>query len=121
MLYFNYNFNKERIPQFLNNKDENVKDYIFKGLIDKKYCSLFSNLHLTKEQISYLINLSLDFEQLNISLKYSQNLLELLQVISENFKKCCDLCKTELDNKKKPSIDVESIITIQKDDDINEI
>ena len=121
LLFFNNNFNKERIQEFLNNENENIRNYIYQGLLNKKYLGFFNNLKLTKEQINNIINRVKDFEQLNTGLKFSSNLLELLQIISINFKKCCDLCQKELNNNKKPLIDVESLIELQKEDTVEEL
>ena len=44
MLFFHFNFNKEGIQEFLNNKNEDVKKYIFQGLINKDFYPLFKNI-----------------------------------------------------------------------------
>ena len=124
ILFFNYNFERSGVQELLNNENKNNKKYLFQGLIDKNYSVLFNNLKLTKAQIQILINLSKDFMQLTISIKYCKDLLELLQIICENFEKYCELYKLEINNinnKKAPSIDIKSIIEIHKNDDIKEI
>ena len=100
LLFFNYNFNKERIQEFLNNKNENIRNYIYNGLLNPKFLEFFNNLKLPKESINNIINWAKDFEQCNTSLKFANNLLDLLQIISENFKKISDLCQLEIKKKK---------------------
>ena len=86
ILYFFYNFRLNKFHDIVNyNKNENLKKYIYQSLLYNNI--LFSNLKLTKEQINYLIKISHNFEQLTNSLKYCSNILELFDIIIENFDK----------------------------------
>ena len=104
-----------------NNKNEKIKLYIYRVLNEFSY--LFKNLKLTKEQIQNLINISKNYDQLIDSLKYSNNLLEFMQIISENFDKFFDMYKAEKQSHPKNSLNIviDSIITIDKNDNLKEI
>ena len=85
ILFFNYNFHKKRMKDIINN--EKLKLYIYKALME--YRVLFPNLHLTKEQVTILINESKNYEQMVDSLKYCNGVLELIETIlvDSHFKK----------------------------------
>jgi hypothetical protein len=104
ILFFNYNFHKERMKDIINN--EKLKLYMYKAIIE--YSFLIPNLQLTKEQVTILINESKNYEQMVDSLKYCTGVLELIETIlvDSHFKKICEFYKSELDAKKKPSIDI---------------
>ena len=52
---------------------------------------------------------------------FHNDLLVLLQIISENIQKFIELYKVEVENKKKPLIEIDEIITPQKKDNLKEI
>ena len=67
VLYFNFNFVKERIQELLN--DANNKIYYYKALL--QFNILFKNFKvLNKEQFDYLIKFCKDFKELNYALNY---------------------------------------------------
>ena len=119
ILFFNYNFHKERMKDIINN--EKLKLYMYKAIIE--YSVLIPNLQLTKEQVTILINESKNYEQMVDSLKYCTGVLELIETIlvDSHFKKICEFYKSELDAKKKPSIDIESMVSTQGNDNMKEI
>ena len=118
ILFFNYNFNKDRMKELLNN--EVNKSFIYKALLD--YNNLFKELSLTKEQFNNLFQESLNFEHLLKVLKFSNSILGLIETIYEKFEIICDFCKSEISiNKKKPIIDIETLIVPQRNDNIKEI
>ena len=117
ILYFNYNFNKERMNEFISN--ENNKDYKYQGII--KYSNLFTKLNLEKEQIIKLIKFSKDFNQLCNILSYCKNLYEILEIINENFEIFCKLYKEAEINKNTLKIDLEKLISPNKNDDLKAI
>ena len=84
------------------------------GLI--KYNDLFFSLNLKKVYISSLINISQNFDELSKSLKYCNDVLNLIEIILINFDKLNTICKK--DSKK---IDISKICKPKKDDDLQQI
>ena len=121
ILYYNYSFVPNRMEEVINNKNEKAKLYIYQVLNESSY--LFKNLKLKKEQIQNLINISKNYDQLIDSLKYSNNLFEFMQIISENFNKFFDMYKAEKQSNPKKSLNIviDSIIKIDKNSNLNEI
>ena len=105
ILYYNYNFKPKRMEEVI--KNEKAKSYIYKILNEFYY--LFKNLILTNDQ---LIDL----------LKYSNNLLEFIRIISNNFDKFYGMYEAEkISHQKSLVIDIDSIITLDKNDNLKEI
>ena len=119
ILYYNYNFRKERIQEVINN--ENLKEYMNKALIE--YNDLFKDLQLTNEEMKNLINESNNSKEIINSLKYCKNVLELIKtiLIDSIFKKILVICKSELDAGRTFEIDIESIVTPRDVDNMKEI
>ena len=123
IFYFNYNFDKERIQEMLNNKK--INKYIYIGLL--AFQQLFNGLILSKDHIQNIINFSDDFYELKKALKYCKNVLELLEIINGNFKKFKDFYNNELNKNKDIEkskdlfIDFEKYVIQNKDDNIKEI
>ena len=122
ILYFTFNFDNNRMDDLLNNKIQENKNYIDKALIN--YNILFKDLKLNQDNIISLIENSNNSNEINNSLAYSKDIIELLQIIISNFKKIFDIYKTETTTKSKESIpkfDINSIITPNKNDNMNEL
>ena len=106
IIYFYYNFAREKLTILFLNKDENIQNYIIQSLIEKRN-DLFINFKLTREEIHNLMNCIKDIEQLNIILTYNvSNLLELLSLISEDFNTFCNIYSSDI-NKKKIQMNIE--------------
>jgi len=128
ILYFNYIYNVQRIPELLN--IEKINQYFYKGLI--KYHNLFY-LNLEKEHILNLINLSKNFDELSKSLWYCNDVYYIIEIVLENFSKFIELhqdssqkieitkiCKPKKnDNIKKIIESYLTLYTLQKDNDNN--
>jgi len=120
IIYFYYNFAREKLPILFLNKDENIQNYIIQSLIEKRN-DLFINFKLTRDEIHNLMNCIKDIEQLNIILKYNAtNLLELLSIISDDFNTFSNFYSSDI-NKKKVSMNIEEIINPTENDNIKEI
>ena len=127
ILYFNYVFHNERMNELLTNEENKL--YIYEGLLN--YGKLFKNLELNKEQITFLLQLSCDFNQMKISLKFTKSVCILLELIIDNYQKFYDFYKEEEIIYKKnlnygikskiPKIDVEEIATPDKNDNMKKI
>ena len=91
ILYFNYNYYPERVKTLIN--DKKMANDIYKGLI--KYYNLFK-IDLSKEHMKKVIELLVEFYQLNYAFKYNSITDELLQIINENFTKINTLFLNEL-------------------------
>ena len=83
IIYFNFYFNKIRIPGLLT--DEKNKQFIYRALLE--YYELFDFLKLDTAQFQILIDFVEDFNQLTIALRYNKNVQELLDMILLNFEK----------------------------------
>ena len=120
IIYFYYNFARDKLPILFLNKNEKIQNYIVESLIEKRF-ELFNNLKLTREEIHNLIDCIKDIEQLNIILTYNvSNLLELLSLISEDFNTFCNIYSSDI-NKKKIQMNIEKIINPTENDNIKEI
>ena len=121
ILYYNYIFEPNGMKEIINNENEKTKLYKYRVLNEFSY--LFRNLRLTEVQIQNLINISKNYDQLIDSLKYSNNLLEFMQIISKNFNKFYDMYEAEKKSHPEKSlvIDIDSIITLDKNDNLKEI
>ena len=119
ILFFNYNFNKERIIEVIN--QEALKLYMNKSLIE--FSDLFKDLQFPADKIKNFINESKSSNEIINSLKYCKNVYELFNIIliDSNFRKICNICKSELEDKKEFEIDIESIVPIQSNDNIKNI
>ena len=91
ILYFNYIYYPERVKTLIN--DKKMANDIYKGLI--KYYNLFK-IDLSKEHMKNVIELLVEFYQLNYAFKYNSITCELLQIINENFTKINTLFLNEL-------------------------
>ena len=87
ILYFNFYFNKNKIPELLRTQKDSI--FIYKAFIEFK--ELFDFLKLDSEQIQLLINHTQDFNHLCIALTYIKNIQELLSIILSNFEKIFQL------------------------------
>ena len=120
ILYSTFNYENNRMTELLNNDKEEKKNYIDKALI--KYNILFKGLKLGQEHIESLIDKSIDFNEINSSFTYSKDIVELLQIIKNKFEKICEIYKKEETKKKgennPPKIDINSIITPNKNDNM---
>ena len=119
ILFFNYNFNKERMKEVINK--EKIKLYMNKSLIE--FSDLFKDHQLSTEEMTNLINESESSNEIIKSLKYCKNVYELFNTIlvDSNFRKICKICKSELEKKKEFKIDIESIVPIQSNDNMKNI
>ena len=89
ILYFTFNFDNNRMDNLLKNKTQENKNYIDKALIN--YNILFKDLKLNQKNIESLIENSNNFNEINNSLAYSKDIIELLQIIKSRFNKICDI------------------------------
>ena len=124
ILFFNMNFNKERIPELFS-KEEN-KVYLYHALIDNK--NLFKKIKLDSDQINYLIKISQNYEQIIAALSYNNNMQNLLDLILLNIDKIYDIIQNALESYKnnnneglEPTIDIESLATPSKKDNLKPI
>ena len=127
IIYFNLNFNKNRIPGLF--RDEMNKIFIYRALLE--YCELFDCLKLDSEQIQLLIDFAEDFNELNIALRYNKNIQELLDIILLNFVKIFQLYliqneeyKKKINNGeniKKPIINIMELVLPDRNDFIQNI
>ena len=117
ILYFYYEYIHDEFPKSLESKDEKSKFYINNALLNYSY--LFIRQKLTKERVQELIQISRTYSQFSNALQYLDILIELLDLVELNFQRLKELYKSEKANKQ--SIDVESIITPRKEDDIKAI
>ena len=92
IFYFNYNYCKERIKIFLNNK------IIYKGLFSSY--TLF-NLNFSQEYMKNFMEEVTEFKQLYIVFKFNSRVIELLEIINEFIDKIISLFLVEL---KKPQV-----------------
>ena len=111
ILYFNFNYNRKRISELINN--ENINQYFYKGLL--KYYKIFL-LILEKEHISNLINISKNFNELKAALSYCKNVYSLIEIVLENFSKFNELHKDSYEK-----IEIASICRPKKDDNLKKI
>ena len=116
ILYYNYIFHRNRMQEVINTNKEIAKKYIYLSLL--KFNDLFKELKLTKDQIKSLVDISENYGQLLCILNYSNNLFDLLQIITENEDKFFKYYSSAVI---KTNINVESMITPQKDDNIKGI
>ena len=120
IIYFYYNFARNKLPNLFLNKDENIQNYIIKSLNDRKK-DIFINFELTKEEIHNLLNSIKSIELLNLFLKYKvTNLFELISIISDEFNAFCDIYSSE-ENKTKAEMNIEGIIELSENDNLKEI
>ena len=120
IIYFYYNFARDKLPNLFLNQDERNQNYIVKSLIENRN-ELFNNFKLTKEEIHNLLNCIKDIEQINIILTYNvTNLLDLLSIISDDFNSFCNIYSSDI-NKKKLRMNIEEIINPSENDNIKEI
>ena len=127
ILYFNFYFNKNKIPELLLDKKDPI--FIYKAFIE--FNELFDFLKLDLQQIQLLINNIQDFNQLCIALTYSKNVQELLSVILLNFEKIFQLYynkkeeykkKTKYDQSiKKPIINISEFASPDRKDCMQKI
>ena len=120
VLYFNFNFVKERIQELLN--DANNKIYYYKALLQFNILFKYFKV-LNKEQFDYLIQFCKDFKELNYALNYFKgDFFELLQIIEKNLTRIIDYAKLEIQkNEIKPKIDLESLVTPSNEDNLKSI
>ena len=120
IIYFYYNFSRDKLLNLFLTKDENIQNYIIKSLIERKN-DLFINFKFSKEEIHNLMNCIKSIEQLNVILKYNvTNLLELISIISDEFNAFCDIFSSEA-NKKKAEMNIDEIIEFSENDNFKEI
>ena len=120
IIYFYYNFARDKLPILFSKKDESIQNYILQSLIEKRN-ELFINFKLTKEEIHNLMNYIKDIEQINIILTYyTVNLLELISIISYDFNTFNELYSSNI-NQKKIQMNIEEIIKLNENDNIKEI
>ena len=120
IIYFYYNFVRDKLPILFLNKDESIQNYIVQSLIEKRN-ELFNNFKLTREEIHNLLNCIKDIEQLNKILAYNvTNLLELLSFVSDDFNTFCNIYSSDI-NKEKVQMNIEAIINPTENDNIKEI
>ena len=127
IIYFNYLYHKERLPEIL--KNEYSKEYVYDSLII--YQKLFQNLKLEKDQITLLLEKSSNFREIKSSLSYSNNLFDILMLITNNFTKIYEayiLLEEEYNNQEEDSfeldkekIDVAKIVKPNKSDNMEKI
>ena len=119
ILFFTYSFKRERMQEVINK--EKLQIYMDKALLE--YKDFFKEINLAKERISNLINISQNLKEIVNSLKYCNSVLDLIESILDdsNFDKIWDICQSEIDDKKQPTIDIEKIVDIKEDDNIKEI
>ena len=77
LFYFNYYYQKEEINKMI--EIEEIKPYVYNILIKEK----FNDLKLNKNSIKILIKSSNNIENLNITLTYNNNFLDILEAINE--------------------------------------
>ena len=80
LFYFNYQYQKEKIINLLNNNSFNI--YIYQILIEKE--NIFENFSLPKICVNKLITFTKNFEELLIIISYEKDILETLEIINEN-------------------------------------
>jgi len=120
ILYYNYLFDKDELTNLL--KDKDLKEDIYTGLYTNK--ELFQDLKLTLEQFENFINVLTDFSQVYISLSYTKDIYELLQIIKNNFKKIVELYKKEGSKgkgKNKNNINLDNFVVPNTNDNLEEI
>ena len=120
-LYIKFKFNKDQFNKMLKLGD--IQKYLYKTLFINE--EFFKGLILSKEVIIGIINQfnnpndksnSLNFDQLSSILKYSNDVLVLLQIIKEKMELFC-----KYDQKKDSKIDIELLALPKKEDDIEAI
>ena len=117
ILFFNYNYNYENIFDLLQNS--NYKVYMYKALLDYNY--FFQMLIIEKELIVNLIGISVNFSDLKVSLAYCNNLLDVIEIILENFDIFSRFCLKDIAKNLNPVINAEEIILINQKDNMEEI
>ena len=119
ILFYYYKYIRKEFPKLLENKDEKSIIYINNVLMSYRY--LFMDIKLTKERVLELINISTSFIDLTNSVEYLDTLQDLLDVILFNFEKFKILYIKEIEKDLIPKkIDIESIITPKKEDDMRD-
>ena len=99
-LYFNHLFNEEKFKELLNTKE--YESNIYNSLL--YYNKLFEKDILSDEQFKILIERVSNYNQLSNALIYNHGVLNLFQLIKENFGKIEELyiiAESELKNKFK--------------------
>ena len=129
LLYFNMNFQKEKITEMLN--DDKVLEYLSKKLIS--FREIYKDLLLDKDTVRKLIKKSKTFDDILIYLPYiGKNIIDFLNLIYSEFKFICDIYKSEQDKlndenkdkdekKEMKQIDVEKYVVTQKNDNIKKL
>ena len=129
LLYFNMNFQKEKITEMLN--DDKVLEYLSKKLII--FREIYKDLLLDKDTVRKLIKKSKTFDDILIYLPYiGKNIIDFLNLIYSEFKFICDIYKSEQDKlndenkdkdekKEMKQIDVEKYVVTQKNDNIKKL
>ena len=111
ILYFNYVYNSRKIFELLNNEKNN--QYYYKILIKHKN---FFDLILDKKHISNLINISKNFDELNIALRYCNDVNNLIEIVIENYSKFTELYRYSSDK-----IEINDICKPKKEDNLKKI
>ena len=119
-LYFNYNFQKEKIESMF--KSSEITNNLFH--IIKTNQSKFPSFFLTKKTINKNILTSANLIDIKEILSYSKNCLELLEIIDNN--KVFILNKYNLEKKERKInesllIKIDKNAKIKEDDDLNKI
>ena len=113
ILVFNY-YHTDRLGEILSNKDEKSLYYIYKALLSFK--PILKNLKLDKKIITSLIQTSDKKSEFFDALDYSENIMDLLQIIDENIEKV-----NGFSEEGEIKIDIESIISPKKSDKFEKI
>ena len=123
IFYFNYNFQKEKINDLL--EDDNINQNLFKQILEHSH--MFPNLLISKEALNIFIKCAENFSQIKDILKYNNNVNDILLIINDNLDFIFDKYKSNQFNernkskKKNNPLKIEEYAEPKENDDIGSI
>ena len=124
IICFRLIFERKKLVNSLSNilKNKDIQNEIYKAVV--KNNELFQGTRFSKEQISKMVDVSNTFKRIKRALKYSVDISDLLEIISEKFDHIIEVRSKELEEKgEKPEDFIFKIDKkiLDKNDDITKI
>ena len=114
LLYFNYNYQKNRLYEYFNN--DKINTFLYQNLLENN--NLFSEIKLSKSQLTKFLTISLTYDDILKVISFSNNFLEILEVINENKNKFIEYLNGKENYKK---IDLGNLVEIKNEDNMEKI
>ena len=121
ILFFNYNYQKEKIDLLFKDADTNKR--LFK-IIKKHKMKYFPSFYLSKGKINEIIKKASNLSEIKDIIQYNKNTLEFFEILEENKEIILEKVRKEINEGKKLNdicIQVDKLTKLRDDDNLDKI